>query len=481
MALKSSNKVDTNVYEIEVTVAPEEFTQACKDAYLKRRKSIQLPGFRKGKATQGMIEKLYGEGFFYEDALEIVYPAVVTAAIEEAGLRTVDSPAELDVKTISKSEGVDMTMKVTVYPEVKLGQYKGLEAVQLPTEADDEDVANELTNMLDRNSRLVTVEDRAAEMGDTAEIDFEGFVDGVAFDGGKGENYPLELGSGSFIPGFEEQVAGHKTEEAFDVNVTVPEEYQAENLAGKDAVFKVKIHEIKTKEVPALDDEFAKDVSEFDTLDELKADLKKQLSEKKAEDARRDLENQLLEQAIDGMEAEIPEVMFTKRADEMINDYAYRLQAQGIDLQTYLQYMGQDMDAFRATFKDGAEKQVKASLVLEAIVAAEKLEATEDEINAEIDKLAQQYGMEAEQIKKAVPADQIAADVTTKKALDLIVDSAKLVEKKAEKKAAKKSTAKKSTAKKADDEKAEKKPAAKKTAAKKPAAKKTAKKEEDAE
>ena len=476
MALKSSNKVDTNVYEIEVTVAPEEFTQACKDAYLKRRKSIQLPGFRKGKATQGMIEKLYGEGFFYEDALEIVYPAVVTAAIEEAGLRTVDSPAELDVKTISKSEGVDMTMKVTVYPEVKLGQYKGLEAVQLPTEADDEDVANELTNMLDRNSRLVTVEDRAAEMGDTAEIDCEGCVDGVAFDGGKGENYPLELGSGSFIPGFEEQVAGHKTEEAFDVNVTFPEEYQAENLAGKDAVFKVKIHEIKTKEVPALDDEFAKDVSEFDTLDELKADLKKQLSEKKAEDARRDLENQLLEQAIDGMEAEIPEVMFTKRADEMINDYAYRLQAQGIDLQTYLQYMGQDMDAFRATFKDGAEKQVKASLVLEAIVAAEKLEATEDEINAEIDKLAQQYGMEAEQIKKAVPADQIAADVTTKKALDLIVDSAKLVAKKAEKKAAKKSTAKK-----ADDKKAEKKPAAKKTAAKKPAAKKTAKKEEDAE
>ena len=481
MALKSSNKVDTNVYEIEVTVAPEEFTQACKDAYLKRRKSIQLPGFRKGKATQGMIEKLYGEGFFYEDALEIVYPAVVTAAIEEAGLRTVDSPAELDVKTISKSEGVDMTMKVTVYPEVKLGQYKGLEAVQLPTEADDEDVANELTNMLDRNSRLVTVEDRAAEMGDTAEIDFEGFVDGVAFDGGKGENYPLELGSGSFIPGFEEQVAGHKTEEEFDVNVTFPEEYQAENLAGKDAVFKVKIHEIKTKEVPALDDEFAKDVSEFDTLDELKADLKKQLSEKKAEEARRDLENQLLEQAIDGMEAEIPEVMFTKRADEMINDYTYRLQAQGIDLQTYLQYMGQDMDAFRATFKDGAEKQVKASLVLEAIVAAEKLEATEDEINAEIDKLAQQYGMEAEQIKKAVPADQIAADVTTKKALDLIVDSAKLVEKKAEKKDAKKYTGKKYTAKKADDEKAEKKPAAKKTAAKKPAAKKTTKKEEDAE
>ena len=430
MALKSSNKVDTNVYEIEVTVTPEVFTDACKSAYMKQRKSIQLPGFRKGKATQGMIEKVYGENAFYEEALEIVYPEAVTAAIEEAGLRTVDTPYDLDVPVMSKEQGVEMKMKVTVYPEVKLGDYKGLKATMLPTEATDEDVDKEIENMRDRNSRLVTVEGREAQMGDTAEIDFEGFVDGVAFEGGKGENYPLELGSGSFIPGFEEQVAGHKSDEEFDVNVTFPEDYAAE-LAGKDAVFKCKIHEIKSKELPELDDDFAsevsefdKDVSEFDTLDELKADIKKQMNERKAEEAKNDFENQLIEQVIDNMECEVPQCMFDKRADEMVQDYAYRLQMQGIDLDTYLKYLGQDKDAFKATFKDGAQKQVKASIALEAIVEAEKLEATEEEIDAEIAKLAEQYQMEADQIKKAVPADQIAADVKTKKAIDIIVDSA---------------------------------------------------------
>lgn len=423
MALKSSNKIDTNTYEIEVTVTPEVFTEACKSAYMKQRKSIQLPGFRKGKATQGMIEKVYGEGAFYEEALEIVYPQAVTEAIGEAELRTVDQPYDLEVPVMSKSEGVEMKMKVTVYPEVKLGDYKGLKAAMLPSEASDEDVDNELESMRDRNSRLVSVDDRAAEMGDTAEIDFEGFVDGVAFDGGKGENYPLELGSGSFIPGFEEQVAGHKIDEEFDVNVTFPEEYAAE-LAGKDAVFKCKIHEIKTKEMPELDDEFVKDVSEFDTLDELKADIRKQISEKKETEAKRDFENQLIEQVVENMECEIPECMFAQRTDEMIQDYSYRLQMQGIDLNTYLTYLGQDMDSFKESFRAGAENQVKASIALEAIVDAEKLEATDEEIDAEIAKLAEQYQMEAEQIKNAVPADQIAADIKTKKAVELIVDSA---------------------------------------------------------
>ena len=423
MALKSSNKVDTNTYEIEVTVTPEVFTEACKSAYMKQRKSIQIPGFRKGKATQGMIEKVYGEGAFYEDALESVYPEAVTSAIEEAGLRTVDQPYDLDVTVMSKAEGVEMKMKVTVYPEVKLGDYKGLKAEKKETEATDEDVSEELKNMQDRNSRLVTVEDRAAEMGDTAEIDFEGFVDGEAFEGGKGENFPLELGSGSFIPGFEEQVAGHKTEDEFDVNVTFPEEYTPE-LAGKEAVFKCKIHEIKTKELPELDDEFAKDVSEFDTLDELKNDLKKQLSEKQAEDDKISLENELVEKVVENMECEVPDCMFEQRVNEMLQDYGYRLQMQGIDLNTYLQYMGQDMEQFKETFREGAESQVKASIALEAIVEAEKLDATEEEINAEIDKLAEQYQMEAEQIKKAVPAEQIAADVKTRKALNLVVDSA---------------------------------------------------------
>lgn len=423
MALKSSNKIDTNTYEIEVTVTPEVFTEACKSAYMKQRKSIQLPGFRKGKATQGMIEKVYGEGAFYEEALEIVYPEAVTAAISEAGLRTVDQPYDLEVPVMSKAEGVEMKMKVTVYPEVKLGEYKGLKAAKLTTEATDEDVNQELENMQDRNSRLISVEDRAAQTGDTAEIDFEGFVDGVAFDGGKGENYPLELGSGSFIPGFEEQVAGHMAGEEFDVNVTFPEEYTPE-LAGKDAVFKCKIHEIKTKEVPELDDEFVKDVSEFDTLDELKADIKKQISEKKEADAKKELENQLIEQVVENMECEIPECMFASRTDEMIQDYSYRLQMQGIDLNTYLSYLGQDMDTFKQSFRQGAENQVKASIALEAVVEAEKIEATEEEIDAEVAKLAEQYQMDAEQIKAAVPVDQFASDIKTRKAVELIVDSA---------------------------------------------------------
>lgn len=424
MALKSSNKVDTNTYEIEVTVDAQTFADACKSAYMKQRKSIQIPGFRKGKATQGMVEKVYGEGAFYEEALEILYPNAVQSAIDEAELKVVGQPFDLDVPVMSKAEGVEMKMKVTTYPEVKLGEYKGLEAKILDTEATDDDVAEELKNMQDRNSRLVTVEDRAAEMGDTAEIDFEGFVDGVAFEGGKGENYPLELGSGSFIPGFEEQVVGHKSEEEFDVNVTFPEEY-AEELAGKDAVFKCKIHEIKSKELPELDDDFAKDVSEFDTLDELKADLKKQIGERKTASANTDFENQLLEQVCDNMEVEIPECMFDQKCDEMIQDYAYRLQMQGIDLNTYLGYLGQTQEQFKAQFMDGAKQQVKTQIALDAIVEAEKLEATEDEINAEIDKLAAQYDMEADKIKAAVPQDQIAKDVTTKKAVDLIVNSAK--------------------------------------------------------
>lgn len=424
MALKSSNKIDTNTYEIEVTVDSATFTEACKSAYMKQRKSIQLPGFRKGKATQGMVEKIYGEGVFFEDALEIVYPQAVQQAFDEAGLNVVDQPYDLDVPVMSKAEGVEMKMKVTTYPEVKLGKYKGLKATMMDTEATDENVAEELKNMQDRNSRLIIVEDRAAEMGDTAEIDFEGFVDGVAFDGGKGENYPLELGSNSFIPGFEEQVAGHKVDEEFDVNVTFPEEYEP-SLAGKDAVFKCKIHEIKAKELPVLDDEFAKDVSEFDTLDELKEDIKKQIAEKKQKDADIDFENQLIDQVVEGMEVEVPECMNTQKCDEMIQDYSYRLQMQGIDLNMYLQYLGQTMEQFREQFLEGAKKQVLVSIALDAIVKAEKIEASDEEIDAEVAKLAEQYNMEADQIKAAVPASQLSKDIVTKKAIDFVVENAK--------------------------------------------------------
>ena len=423
MALKSSNKVETNVYELEITVDAETFTEACKKAYLKQRKSIQIPGFRKGKATQGMIEKVYGEGAFYEEALEIVYPEAVGAAFEEAGLNVIDQPSDVDFPVMSKSEGLVIKMKVTTYPEVKLGEYKGIKGKMLDTDATDEDVETELKNMQERNSRLVTVEDRESAMGDTCDINFEGFVDDVAFDGGKGENYPLELGSNSFIPGFEEQVAGHKTGDEFDVNVTFPEQYEP-SLAGKDAVFKCKINEIKAKELPELDDEFAKDVSEFDTLDELKEDLKKQIADRKAENAKVDFENQILEQVCENMEVEIPECMFTQKCDEMVQDYAYRLQMQGLDLNTYLQYLGQTMDQFKEQFMEGAKQQVKSKLALDAIVKAESIEASEEEIEAEINKLAEQYNMEADKIKAAVPTEQLSADITTRKAVDFIVDNA---------------------------------------------------------
>ena len=422
MALKSSNKVETNVYELEITVDAETFTEACKKAYMKQRKSIQIPGFRKGKATQGMIEKVYGEGAFYEEALEIVYPEAVGSAFDEAGLKVIDQPTDVEFPVMNKQDGVVIKMKVTTYPEVKLGEYKSLKGKMLDTEATDEDVENELKSMQDRNSRLVTVEDRESQMGDTCDINFEGFVDGVAFEGGKGENYPLELGSNSFIPGFEEQVAGHKTGDEFDVNVTFPEQYEP-SLAGKDAVFKCKINEIKTKELPELDDEFAKDVSEFDTLDELKADLKKQISERKEANAKTDYENQLIEQVVENMEVEIPECMNKQKCDEMIQDYSYRLQMQGLDLNTYLQYLGQTMEQFREQFMDGAKQQVKVKLALDAIVKAENIEATEEEIAEEIAKLAEQYNMEADKIKAAVPQEQLTDDIVTRKAVDFVVDN----------------------------------------------------------
>jgi trigger factor len=351
--------------------------------------------------------------------LDALYPESVSAAFEEAELNVVDTN-NVNVPVMSKTEGVEITMTVTTYPEVKLGEYKGLKVTKLPTEATDEDIENELLSMQKRNSRLIDVTDRAAEMGDTATIDFEGFTDGVAFEGGKGENYPLELGSGSFIPGFEEQVAGHSIDEEFDVNVTFPEEYAAE-LAGKEAVFKCKIHEIKATELPELDDEFAKDVSEFDTLDE---DLKKKLSDSKEAKAKTDIENQLLDQVVEGMEADIPECMFAKRTDEMMQEYSYQLQNSGIDLDTYLQYMGQDKETFKASLKDGAEKQVKLSLALTAVIEAEKIEPTEEEINDEAAKIGANYGMDAEQVKKSVPVSRIAEDVARNKAVDLIVDSA---------------------------------------------------------
>lgn len=467
--LKSSNKVETNVYQLEISIDGEKFEAAVQKAYLKQRKDITVKGFRKGKAPRNFIERIYGEGVFYEDALEILYPEEVGNAITESGLDVVGMPYDLEVPEIGKN-GVELVLKVTVKPEAKLGEYKGLKATKPSCKVSADEVKTELARMQEQNSRMVDASDRAVKSGDTTVIDFEGFVDGVAFNGGKAENYELVIGSGAFIPGFEDQIIGHKVDEEFDVNVTFPAEYQ-ENLASKDAIFKIKLHEIRVKELPALDDDFAKDVSEFDTLDELKKSVKSQLEENKKADADNKVTNDLLEEVVKGVEVEIPEVMVEEAIDNIVNDFDYRLQAQGLNLATYLQYTGMEMKAFREGYKENAEAQVKLSLALEAIVKAEGIEATEDELNEEYEKLAKTYDMDVEQIKKAISSDTLAGDIKSRKAVELVKTSAVVAEEK--KTAAKKPAAKK----KAEDagEDAEKAPA------KKPAAKKTTKKKADEE
>ncbi len=467
--LKSSNKVETNIYQLEISIDGEKFEAAVQKAYLKQRKDITVKGFRKGKAPRNFIERIYGEGVFYEDALEILYPEEVGNAITESGLDVVGMPFDLEVPEIGKN-GVELVLKVTVKPEAKLGEYKGLKATKPSCKVSADEVKTELARMQEQNSRMIDASDRAVKNGDTTVIDFEGFVDGVAFDGGKAENYELVIGSGAFIPSFEDQIIGHKVDEEFDVNVTFPAEYQ-ENLASKDAVFKIKLHEIRVKELPALDDDFAKDVSEFDTLDELKKSVKSQLEEHKKADADNKVTNDLLEEVVKGVEVEVPEVMVEEAIDNIVNDFNYRLQAQGLNLDTYLQYTGMEMKAFREGYKENAEAQVKLSLALEAIIKAESIEAAEDELNEEYEKLAKSYDMDVEQVKKAISADALAGDIKSRKAVEFVKANAVVTE---EKKTAAKKPAAKKKAEDADED-------AEKAPAKKPAAKKTTKKKADEE
>lgn len=459
MSLKSSNKVDANVWELEVSIDGDTFKDAVTKAYLKQRKNITIPGFRKGKAPRAFIEKYYGEGVFYEDALEAIYPDAVASAIEEAKLEPVDTPYDLEIPEMGNA-GVTMKFKVTVKPEVELGEYKGLKATKKSTKVTADEVKAELARMQEQNSTVSDVDDRAVKKNDIVVIDFEGFVDGKAFEGGKAEKYELTIGSNQFIPGFEDQIIGHKIGDEFDVNVKFPEDYQAD-LASKDAVFKIKLHGIKVKDVPALDDEFAKDVSEFDTLDELKKDIKKQLEKRKNDDAENELHNTLLEEVAKGIKAEIPEAMIEKTIDDDVNEYSYRLQSQGLKLETYLKYTGMDIKGFREGFKERAETQVRLNLALEKIIEKEKIEVTEEDIEAEYKKYADAYNMDIDTIKKAVSAESLKPELASRKAIDLIVDSAVVTEEKAAKKTA------------------EKKPATKKTTAKKPAAKKTSEKADD--
>jgi len=449
--LKSANKTETNIYTLEVSVSGEDFNKAILQAYNKQKNKIQLPGFRKGKAPLKMIEKFYGEGVFYEDALDIVYPGVVGDAIKEAGIEPVAAPHDLDVTKIGK-DGVEMTMKVTVKPEISIDNYKGIEADKGDASVCADDVKKELASMQERNARVVTVDDRKAKKNDIAVIDFEGFVDGVAFDGGKGENYELTLGSGQFIPGFEEQIIGHKTGDEFDVNVTFPTGYTPE-LAGKEAVFKVVLHEIKMKELPTLDDDFAKDVDdEVDTLAELKKKIKAELSDKKKEDVEKDFESAVLEKVVDLVEGEIPEVMYDNKLEDDVKDYENRLAQQGIPLDTYLQYMGMDRDKFKESMRDNAVKQVKLQLAVEKIAELEKIEATDEEAEAQLKKMADMYQLDVEQVKKWVNIEDVKKDVVGKKTVDFLVANAKAIVAEKPKKTTKKAAAKKEEEKPADAE-----------------------------
>lgn len=423
MSLVSKNNVATNKYELEIHVPADEFEKACQNAYLKRVKKIEVPGFRKGKAPRKTIEKLYGQGIFFEDAINAVYPIALEAAVEEAGLELVARPM-VDVTDVSKEDGFKFKATCIVKPEVSVKNYKGIKVSKEVKEVTDEDINQEIDRLRNRNARTISVSDRAAQNDDIVVIDFDGSVDGVPFDGGKAEKFELTLGSGQFIPGFEDQIVGHNVGDEFDVNVTFPEDYHAEELKGKDSVFKVKIHEINAKELPDADDEFAKDVSEFDTLAEMKDDIKKKLTEQNEKAATTEFENKLIDEVIANMEGEIPEEMYENRINEMIRDFDYRLRSQGMDVNVYLQYTGMDMDAFRLTFKEQAEKQVKIRLALEKVVELEKIETTDEDLEKEYQRIADSYNMDLDKVKNMLPAADLLADVAVNKAVDLIKDSA---------------------------------------------------------
>ncbi len=424
MEIISQNNTATNTTAIEFSFTAEEFENAISAAYNKRKKSITVPGFRKGKAPRKVIEAQYGESVFYDDAVNSLYNQNIVAVIDKTGLDVVDVE-NTEVVEVSKENGVKFKADIITKPVVEISDYKGLEVKKTTKNVDDAAVDAEIEKVRNRNARSISVEDRAAQIGDTAVIDFEGFLDGVAFEGGKGEKFPLELGSGSFIPGFEEQVAGKNIGEDFDVNVTFPEHYQAENLAGKPAVFKCKLHEIKGKELPNVDDEFVKDVSEFDTLDEYKADIKSKLEKAAADEASTNLDNALVDAVIGKMKAEVPQVMYQRRIDEIVREWSARNR---ISVEDYLKYTGVTMDQFRANFTEVAKRQVDLRLALEKIAELENITVSDEDVEKEYADMAEQYKMEADKIKAAVPAAAIKNDLKIEKALDLVRDSAKIEE-----------------------------------------------------
>lgn len=423
MSLKATNNVETNKYELEIEISAEDFEAAIEKAYLKARKNIAMPGFRKGKAPRKLIEKEYGEQVFFEDAVNLLYAPVVNGAVEESGLELVTRP-EVEVTEISKENGVKLKATCITKPEVEVKDYKGIEVEKVVNPVTDEDINKQLDALREKNVTVETVDDRAAENGDDVVIDFEGFKDDVGFEGGKAEDFTLSLGSGQFIPGFEDQIVGHNAGEDFDINVTFPEEYQVKELAGAPAVFKIKLKSISKKVMPELDDDMVKDSTEFDTVDEYKADVKKKLEEANEKHADSEVEAKIFDKVIENMTAEIPQVMFDNRVNEMIGELEQRLAPQGISLDLYMQYTGQTIDTVKKAYAEQAEKQVKLRLALEKIAKLENIEVTEDELKAEFDKLAEAYKLDVDQIKQFIHDDDLKKDIAVGKAVDLIKDAA---------------------------------------------------------
>ncbi|MGN1404259.1 MAG: trigger factor [Ruminococcus sp.] len=423
MNLKSSAKTDVNMTELVVEIDAESFEKAVEAAYQRQKKNISMPGFRKGKVPRKMCERTYGENVFYEDAINALLNVELPALIVDAELEIVDTP-KVEVTSISKEEGVSLKVICVTKPEINLVDYKGIEAPKVVKEVTDEDVDQQIEAMRQRNARVVSVDDRAAEMGDEVNFNFEGFFGDEAFEGGKGENYQLKLGSGQFIPGFEEQVAGHNIGEDFDVTVTFPEDYQMEDYAGKEAVFKCSINSISREELPELDDEFVKDTSEFDTVDELKADVRKKLEESAENAADSAFENAVIMKLIEKVEDPIPHCMFEHRADALMNQFANQLKAQGVSLDLYLQYTGMDQDSLKATYLDRAENEVKLRLALEKIAALENLEVSDEDLEAEVVRLAEENGLTPEDVKKRIYVEELRGDMLATKAMDLVKEAA---------------------------------------------------------
>ncbi len=508
MSLKNYKEIETNKVEMDIVISKEAFENAVNGVFKRNAKSISIPGFRKGKATRGLVEKFYGKQVFYEDAINDILPAEIDSAVKETPYRIAGMPEVTDVDFEAK-DGIAAKITFIRIPDVKLGAYKGLKVEKVTVKTEDAEVDSELERTRQRYSRTISVSDRAAKLDDITDINYEGFCDGVAFDGGKAENHKLKLGSGSFIPGFEDQIVGKNIGEEFDVNVTFPTEYHAKELAGKEAVFKCKLNAIEYEELPALDDEFAKDASEFDTLDEYKADIKAKIEKRHDAEAEVRLAEELTKALIANVEAEVPSVMIDKEQDLLVREYDYNLRSQGLSLEMLVKYTGMKVEDIKARYAQQAEMNVKKQLALDEIVKAENIEASDEDIENKYNEMAQQFGMKADDVKARISKEDLASDIKSIKAFELVKENAKISEKsvtaeefakmnapeEAEKTAAKKpaakkttTTAKKTTAKKAEtaeaaEEKAAEKPAAKKTAAKKTttAAKKTTAKKADAD